>query len=99
MLPLILSGAKLSGNFWAEPHWTDIASFYQKLIGAGIPFLVAAATIGVVASRFWGPLPARSSFNAGAAFPSHEQGAIVGFIALPLAGVFFAKLITHAFTD
>ena len=99
MLPLILSGAKLSGNFWAQPHWTDIASFYQNLIAAGIPSLVAVVTVGVVASRFWRPVPATDSFNADAAFPSHEQGAIIGFIALPLAGVLLAKLVTHAFTD
>ena len=99
MLPLILSGAKLSGNFWAQPHWTDIASFYQNLIAAGIPSLVAVVTVGVVASRFWRPVPATNSFNADAAFPSHEQGAIIGFIALPLAGVLLAKLVTHAFTD
>jgi hypothetical protein len=99
MLPLIGSAAKLSGNFWAEPHWTDIASFYQNLIGAGIPSLVAVVTIGVIASRFWRPVAATDSFAADAAFPSHEQGAIIGFVALPLAGVLFAKLITHAFTD
>ena len=99
MLPLILSGAKLSGNFWAQPHWTDIASFYQNLIAPGIPSLVAVVTVGVVASRFRRPVPATDSFNVDAAFPSHEQSAIIGFIALPLAGVLLAKLVTHAFTD
>jgi len=52
MLPPILSGGKLSGNFWAQPHWTSITSFYQNLIAAGIPSLVAVVTVGVVASRF-----------------------------------------------
>jgi hypothetical protein len=99
MLPLILSGAKLSGNFWARPHWTDIATFYQNLITPGIPSLVAVVTLGVIAPRFWRPVPGTDSVTAEAAFPSHEQGAIIGFIALPFAGVLLAMLVTHAFTD
>src|SRR5262245_35022265 len=61
MLPLILSGAKLLGNFWAQPGWTDIASFYQKLITTSIPSLVAVVTVGVVASRFRRPVPTTDS--------------------------------------
>ena len=99
MLPLILSAAKFSGNFWAQPHWTDIASFYQTLMATTALPLVAVVTLGVVAARFRRPVPATDLCTADAAFPSHEQGAIIGFIALPLAGVLVAKLFTHAFTD
>jgi hypothetical protein len=96
MLPLILSAAKLVGDFWAEPAWQNVAGFYQNLMtlkGTALP-LVAVVTLGVVAARCWRPVPAEN-----AAFPAHEQVAILGFIALPLVGVALAKLITHSFTD
>jgi hypothetical protein len=99
MLPLILSGAKLSGNFWAQPHWKDPAIFYIHLMGI-TPFpLIAVVTLGVVAASISRSVPAMDSHTADAAFPAHELGAIIGFIALPVAGVLLAKLVTHAFTD
>jgi len=96
MLPLILSAAKLVGDFWAEPAWHNVVSFYQNLMtlnGTALP-LVVVVTLGVVAARCWRVVPAEN-----AAFPPHEQVAILGFIALPLVAVALAKLVTHSFTD
>ena len=97
-LPLILSAAKFSGDFWAQPNWQDIAVFYKDLMGATALPLVAVVTLGVLASTFLKRVPAIDSYAANGVIPNHELGAIIGFIALPFAGMLLAKLITHAFT-
>ena len=99
MLPLIQTAAKLSGDFWAPPNWLNVASFYNDLMYMTALPLVAVVTIGVVAARFSRPAPAVDSPAANTTFPTHELGAIIGFIALPFAGMLLAKFVTHAFTN
>ena len=99
MLPLILSGAKRSAGFWAQPDWADVALFYKNLMTTTAAPVIAAVTLGVVASRFLRQAPAMDPHSSDATFPAHELGAVIGFIALPFVGVLLAKLVTNAFTD
>ena len=97
VMQLILSAGKISGVFWAQPHWGDVEGFYRNLLSSSTPPIVASLIIAIFAPRF---LTRRQQLVAPqTTFPDHEMGAILGFIALPLFGVLFAELVTKAFAD
>jgi hypothetical protein len=99
VIQLILSAGRVSGEFWAQPQWGAVEGFYKNLLFNSAAPVVASLTIAIFAPRLlvWRqreelPAPERT-------FPDHEMGAILGFIALPLFGVLFAKFVTEAFAD
>jgi hypothetical protein len=103
-LPLIQSGGRLSGTFWAKPRWFASVSFYHNLLartasGAAIFLFIGILLLltfyAIVRSRN-GAAPA---VPAASRVPAHEVVAALGYLTIPVLGVLIAKLATGAFTD
>jgi hypothetical protein len=94
--PFILSGVKLVGTFWGQPHWSDVGHFYIDLLANSAPLIVASLLIAIVVPYF---LQSQEPSTLEQNFPSHEIGAVLGLIALPFFAVLLAKFVTKAFTD
>jgi hypothetical protein len=102
-LPLIQSGQRLSGTFWAKPRWFAAVSFYQNLFALTasgaiflfIGFLLFLTLYAIVRS----PNQAAPKVRAASRVPAHEVVAALGYLAIPVLGVLVAKLTRGAFTD
>lgn len=101
-LPLIQRARRFAPHFWAKPHWSSMAYFYEHflLTPAAVPllavFLLAAAyTVFRRGSIGEYPGTPRTAFEV----PQHEMAAVVGFLLLPVVGVILAETVVGAFSS
>lgn len=99
-LPLIESARKLAPHFWAKPHWSSMAYYYQHFLLSPIAlplmaiFLVVVAYAALRQSKVDLEDPRLLSCIA-----THEIAAVLGFLLIPVVGVLLGKTIVGAFSD
>jgi hypothetical protein len=102
-LPLIQSGRRLAGTFWAKPRWFAPVLFYENLLAQAassaiflfIGILVLLTLYAIVRSS----LGAEPKVRPESRIPADEVVAALGYLAIPVLAVLLAKLATGAFTD
>src|SRR5262249_38680851 len=99
LLPLILSASKLSSDFWAQPHWSQVEEFYRNILVDFGPLFIGSLVVGTIAACVLTVKQDRQLSAPEPSFLAREIGAILGLTALPLFGVLLAELVTNAFTD
>ncbi len=99
-LPLIESARKFALNFWAKPHWSSMAYFYEHflLTPSAVPLLAIFLAVAVYSTlrRAEG---GGAETPAHASVPLHEVAAAVGFLLIPVVAVVLAKTVVGAFSD
>ena len=99
-LPLIESARKFALNFWAKPHWSSMAYFYEHflLTPSAVPLLAIFLAVAAY-SALSRPEADVAETAVGASIPLHEVGAAVGFLLMPVVAVVMAKTVVGAFSD
>jgi Dolichyl-phosphate-mannose-protein mannosyltransferase len=99
-LPLIRSARKFAPHFWAKPHWSSMAYYYEHflLTSTAVPLLVIFL-VAVVSSAVRRGKDETGGTRALASVPVHEAAAAVGFLLIPVVGVLLAKTVVGAFSD
>lgn len=95
---LLHSARTYSQYFWAPPQWSNIPGFYYFLLTPTLGPIVAtlmASSVWAFSDESSGP-PSDTTTQG---LLLHEIAAGIGFIAVPVVAVFFAKLATGAFTN
>lgn len=99
-LPLIRSARKFAPHFWAKPHWSSMAYYYEHflLTPTAVPLLVIFL-VAVLYNTLRHGKDATGLTRVRASVPLHEAAAAVAFLLIPVAGVFLAKTVVGAFSD
>lgn len=100
-LPLIRSARRFAPHFWAKPHWSSMAYFYEHFLLTPTAVPLLAIFLVVAACRLC--CPRGSGEDAGTprmifAVPAHEIAAVVGFLLVPVVGVILAETVVGAFS-
>lgn len=99
-LPLIESARKFAPHFWAKPHWSSMAYFYEHflLTPSAVPLLAIFLAIAVHRTLRQ-PQTDLTEPPARASVPMHEVAAAVGFLLVPMVAVVMAETVVGAFSD
>ena len=99
-LPLIQSARKFAPSFWAKPHWSSMAYFYEHflLTPSAVPLLAIFLAIAAY-NTLRRPGPDMAGKSARASIPLYEAAAAVGFLLIPVVAVVMAKTVVGAFSD
>lgn len=99
-LSLIRSARKFAPHFWAKPHWSSMAYYYDHFLlsSTAVPLLVVFL-VAVLYSALGRGKDASGGTRVRASVPLHEAAAAVGFLLIPVVGVFLAKTVVGAFSD
>jgi uncharacterized membrane protein len=99
-LPLIESARKFAPHFWAKPHWSSMAYFYEHflLTPSAVP-LMAVFLVVVVFAEFRQRRVDSEGVRISSNVPSHEIAAVIGYLLIPVVGVVLAKTAIGAFSD
>jgi hypothetical protein len=94
-IPVIRADRQYSAGFWARPYWPDALLYYGKVFGSTVAFLtIILVLLGLLMLQKAEPNEPRW---VPPGQPAHEIAALLGLIALPLAAMVLAKLVTNAF--
>ncbi|HXF27715.1 MAG TPA: glycosyltransferase family 39 protein [Bryobacteraceae bacterium] len=96
-LPIIRKASGYSKHFWARPHWSSLYYFYPSNLGPLQDIAIVAVIVALCYRVFFG-------HSAGAADPARKQrpwelASVIGLVAIPLAAMAIAKLVTNGFSD
>ncbi len=97
-LPLIERARTYSGTFWAQVHWRSIPEFYYFLLTSALLPVLIILLVPPFYSTIHATRPVPRNQGSRPSPPFYEIAAAFGFIALPVAAVVLALLITNAFT-
>ena len=99
-LHLMESARKYAPHFWAKPHWSSMAYFYQHflLTPTAVPLLTIFLA-AVLCSFLRRCAEGKEATRERPRIPLHEMSAVVGFLLIPAVGVALAKTVVGAYSD